>query len=94
MLRSTGGLRCNTQAVYLIRAICTVTLSVTGEGGGDTGSVPTGELVAAAGVVGAAPLITAVPAVVHTITSEEEEITVSTVSRLIQKRLACFFTHW
>lgn len=72
LLWCTGWLRRDTQNVCLIRAIHAVALSVAGEGSGDAGSVSASELAAAAGVIGTAQLITAVPTVIHTVTAEEE----------------------
>lgn len=73
MLRSTGGLGCDAQAVCFIGSIQAVVIPVTDVRGPDAGPVAAGELVAVARVVSTPQLITAVPAVIHTIAAGEEE---------------------
>lgn len=74
LVRCTGGLGCDTQAVHLIWPVHAVSHPVTSEGVGDAGPVTTGELITSAGVISTTKLITAVSAVVHTVTAGEEEL--------------------
>lgn len=89
LLRNTGGLGRDAQAVCFIWAVHAVTLSITGKGG--AASVSADELVSAACCVGIAQLITAIPAVLHMVTAGEEGVIHYSLTGEFVSGIKCFF---